>query len=462
MSRRKNHRGSEWRKWDLHIHAPGTKLYDQFKTDDGSDVWDAYCQKLHDSDVQAFGIADYFSIDCYLSVCEQYRSRYPDSRKVLFPNIELRMSYRVNKDHEEVHIHLLFNPFRPDHKEKINRFLIILKTNKTNDSGLNITVSELKNKKCYESATTTREFVQKALLETYGKNANLLDYVLIITAVNNNGMRPDDKPRNISISCELDKFSDSFFGNAGNVAWFLKTDRAGDKREPTKPKPVLSCCDAHSLADLDNKLGQVVTWIKADLTWEGLKQIIFEPENRVFIGEEPDIERRVREHKTRYIESLHITCVDGYKQQHGAWFHDEKIVFGKELVAIIGNKGSGKSAVTDIIGLLGNSRNQTCKCQSSQKPEELFSFLSKNKFLKGDLAKNFQGTLNWHGGEPDCKLLMKRLQNIFLRKLNIFHRDIWSVSVRISRIMSFGQHSMKLSFAMSKSKIGTARRISMT
>ena len=123
----------------------------------------------------------------------------------------------------------------------------------------------------------------------------------------------------------MDKFSDSFFGNARNVDYFLSTNRAEDKQENTDPKPVLSGCDAHFLGDLDEKLGQVVsdatdglvhepTWIKADLTFEGLKQIIFEPRNRVFIGAEPDIERRVRGNRTRYIESLHINGIDGYRR----------------------------------------------------------------------------------------------------------------------------------------------------
>ena len=106
-------RGSEWRKWDLHIHAPGTKLNDQFTTADG-DVWDEYCQRLNDSDVQAFGITDYFSADGYFSVHEKFRMRYSDSDKIFFPNIELRTNDVVNKNQEEVNIHLVFNPFRPD------------------------------------------------------------------------------------------------------------------------------------------------------------------------------------------------------------------------------------------------------------------------------------------------------------------------------------------------------------
>lgn len=410
-------RGSEWRKWDLHIHAPGTKLNDQFKVDNG-DVLEEYCRRLHESEVQVFGITDYFSVDSFFPVRNKFRECYADSDKVFLPNIELRSNDVVNKDQEEVNIHLIFNPFRPDLEDRVILFLQYLKTSKTNSAGKNITASELTQRTDFEEATTTRAFIREALEETYGKDAELLDCVLIIAAANNDGIRAErGKRRKLLITDEIDKFSDGFFGNAGNTEYFLSVDRAEDKIEHTEPKPVLSGCDAHSLADLDARLGQVVsdatsgivlepTWIKADLTFEGLKQIIFEPRSRVFIGEEPEIERRVREHKTRYIESLHITCIDGYRQdQHGAWFCDEQIVLGKELVAIIGNKGSGKSAVTDIIGLLGNSHNQTSKGSPDGKSEELFSFLNKDKFLKGGCAKNFQGTLNWYEGEPDCKLL---------------------------------------------------------
>ncbi|MHB8712492.1 MAG: TrlF family AAA-like ATPase [Trichloromonadaceae bacterium] len=411
-------RGSEWRKWDLHLHAPGTKLNDGFRDTAGSDVWDVYCRKLHDSQVQAFGIADYFSAHGYLSAREKYKERYPDSPKVFFPNIEMRTNDVVNKAQEEVNIHLLFNPFRSDHTDKITSFLNSLKTNKTDGSDRNVRASELSHEKDYAAATTTRAFIQKALEETYGKGADLLDCVLIITAANNDGIRAErGKQRKLLITDELDKFSDAFFGNAKNVDYFLKNNRAEDNEVHTKPKPVLSGCDAHSLSDLDEKLGQVVfdakdgivyepTWIKGDLTFEGLKQIIFEPVNRVFIGAEPDIERRVRENKKRYIESLHVTCIDGYRpDQHGTWFCDERILLGKELVAIIGNKGSGKSAVTDIIGLLCNSHNQTSRSASGRADEILFSFLNKEKFLKGGCAKYFQGTLNWYEGEPDSKLL---------------------------------------------------------
>ena len=399
----------------MHLHAPGTKLNDQFSVDDG-DLWDEYCRRLHDSDVVAFGITDYFSADGYFRTLAEFSARFPNSEKLFLANIELRTGDVVNRAQEEVNTHLLFNPFRSDYDTKIRTFLQLLKTSKTeSEGGRNIMASELTEKRHFEEATTTREYIREALEGTYGRDADLLDYILIITAANNDGIRPErGKKRKLLISDEIDKFSDGFFGNATNVDYYLDCKRGEDQSEYFDPKPVLSGCDAHSLDELDERLGQVVsnsdgivlepTWIKADLTFEGLKQIIFEPQNRVLICEEPEIERRVRENKTKYIDALHVTCIDGYQGQHGTWFDDEKILLGKELVAIIGNKGSGKSAVTDIIGLLGNSHNQTTE-GSGRSPDELFSFLNSEKFLKRGCAKNFSGTLFWHDGAPDRKSL---------------------------------------------------------
>lgn len=110
-------RGSEWRKWDLHLHAPGTKLNDQFPAGEGG--WNEYCRRLHDSDVEVFGITDYFSANCYFAAVKEYQKRYPDSRKVFFPNIELRTIYVVNKAAQEVNVHLIFNPFHSDYETRI-------------------------------------------------------------------------------------------------------------------------------------------------------------------------------------------------------------------------------------------------------------------------------------------------------------------------------------------------------
>ena len=62
-------RGSEWRKWDLHIHTPETAKNDQFGNP--QIAWPKYIQALEESDISVFGITDYFSITNYLNECPQ-------------------------------------------------------------------------------------------------------------------------------------------------------------------------------------------------------------------------------------------------------------------------------------------------------------------------------------------------------------------------------------------------------
>ena len=61
-------RGSEWRKWDLHLHTPGTAINDQFKLENSKTtegLWREYCERINDSGVSAVGITDYGSVDNY-------------------------------------------------------------------------------------------------------------------------------------------------------------------------------------------------------------------------------------------------------------------------------------------------------------------------------------------------------------------------------------------------------------
>ncbi len=414
-------RGSEWRKWDFHIHTPETKKNDQYSLPEG-DVWDEYCKKIEESDVAAFGITDYFSADGYSTFVEKFKDKYPESQKLFFPNVELCTNDVVNTAGEEVNLHIIFNPKFAEIDTKIEEFLKSLKTNKTNTGGRNIKASELSTPNDYQEATTTREFIEEALEGTFGDKVDLTEILLIFTPVNNDGLRTATevvggkvrgKKRKVIITDELDKFSHGFFGNSNNTAYFLNKYRL-ESDEETDQKPVITGSDAHSFSDIGEWLGKVVlregeilkqsTWIKADLTFEGLRQVIFEPEYRVYIGEEPEIETQVRTDPRRYLESVYIDQLKGYDGHCGVWFKDEKIPLNKELIAIIGNKGSGKSALTDIVGLIGNSHNQKYK-HSNGKSQELFSFLNKDKFLKSSCASNFSATLNWHAGNPDSKLL---------------------------------------------------------
>jgi hypothetical protein len=115
-----NPRGSIWRRWDPHIHAPGTLFEDQFGGD-----WEAYFKAIEESTprIRALGVTDYFCIETYKDV---RRRKAADGRlkdiEFLFPNVEMRLEIKTAKQ-QGINLHLLFSPDDPDHEAIIERIL---------------------------------------------------------------------------------------------------------------------------------------------------------------------------------------------------------------------------------------------------------------------------------------------------------------------------------------------------
>ena len=57
-------RGSEWNRWDPHIHTPGTVLNDQFR---GRNPWNGYLETLEAEtpSIRAIGVTDYYLTNNY-------------------------------------------------------------------------------------------------------------------------------------------------------------------------------------------------------------------------------------------------------------------------------------------------------------------------------------------------------------------------------------------------------------
>ncbi|MCC7171320.1 MAG: ABC transporter, partial [Planctomycetes bacterium] len=149
---------------------------------------------------------------------------------------------------------------------------------------------------------------------------------------------------------------------------------------------LLDCSDAHALSNATTKdrIGNCFTWIIADPTFDGLRHLLHSYEDRAFVGEFPPAVLRSRNRPTRVLSEVTITkTADG--REPAPWF-DAHIVLNPELIAIIGNKGSGKSALADILGLLGNTPRF-----------EAFSFLNTDKFRspKGNKAQSFEACIEW-------------------------------------------------------------------
>ncbi len=154
---------------------------------------------------------------------------------------------------------------------------------------------------------------------------------------------------------------------------------------------LIDCSDAHSFSTSAEKerIGKCFTWIKADTTFDGLKQAILEFEERVYVGDKPQKLLDVEQNSTKYLRSIKIKKLNSTLTED--WF-DCDIDVNPGLVAIIGNKGNGKSALLDVLALLGNT-----------KQSKSFSFLNKSKFKdpKNNKALHFEGASTWFD-ESSC------------------------------------------------------------
>jgi hypothetical protein len=198
----KNFSGSIWRRWDLHLHAPGTKLSSGFGSPDEAGL-KRYVDTLEKSDVHGFGITDYFSFDSYFLVRNAYITAYPDSQKLLIPNIEFRLLEAISKDVRHIHAHVLIDPNAAS-ESKLNTLLSDLLTHITRDGG-RVRCNELSTKADYEQATVGIVDLRDALKAVFPDRSTYM----IILAANNDGLKGVDtkSPRSLSISDELDKAS---------------------------------------------------------------------------------------------------------------------------------------------------------------------------------------------------------------------------------------------------------------
>ena len=367
-------RGSEWRKWDLHIHTKGTQKNDQFTSSTFNDFCVVMFKKALKNNIAAIGITDYFNIDNYKKVksfvdtidCNKSFSDQDKNRiKNIFilPNVELRI-LPVTDSGRLINIHCLFNPDVDFLNQLENDFFNSLEdsgSNKMNKNGfINLgknSNNRLNDDEAYKEGI--KEFVLSSsdnLRKLFESKMNLKENTLIVVSNSSN-----DGPSGLqghykffenetgdlkAVRGNIYKLSNAIFsGNPNDRKFFL-----GQKEKHSEEtildkcgslKPCVHGSDAHCEKKLFNPDENRYCWIKADLTFEGLKQIIYEPEHRVYIGEEPPILNKVGNNKTKYIDSLKINQVD---ENHTAdtWFKDVTIPFNKELAAIIGNKGSGK------------------------------------------------------------------------------------------------------------------------
>lgn len=355
-----SNRGSEWRRWELHLHTPGTKKADQYTGKTTDEKWDNFYTSIANyigdgSDplhsICAVAITDYLSIDNYLKVCED--KRLPNSVKFVFPNVELRMTPIASDS--PINIHCLFDPSIVGELE--GRFFANLKF-EYNRNNYGATKSELIRLGCdfqKDQSLSDEDALKIGLsqyvisLETLSNvfkgNPQLKEKTIIVVSNSStdgaSGLRAhsdyflDNISQLEATRRAIYQLSDMVFSsNPKDIAYFL--GEGPDSIDVVKEKcgslmPCIHGCDAHSNEKVFAPADDRFCWIKADPTFEGLKQVLYEPKERVRISSS------VPDGKPEYYVIDRVEIAGNDK------FSPEPIYFSDKLTCIIGGKSTGKS-----------------------------------------------------------------------------------------------------------------------
>lgn len=386
--------GSHWHRWEPHIHAPGTVLNDQFK---GSDKWETYLAALEAATppIRAIGVTDYYSTETYERVLEAKHSDRLPNCDLIFPNIEMRLGVGTVKG-KWVNVHLLVCPDDPNHLVELKRFLTRLSFGAYDDSyACNkddlIRLGRRSNPKLMEPTAALEhgsqqfkvsfEQLKKAYAESGWAQENILIAVAGSETDGTSGVR---EAADATLRQEVEKFAHMIFASspAQRDFWLgrkaLNEEQIRDRYGALKP--CMHGSDAHEQRKVGVPVGDRYSWIKGAIAFDTLRQACIDPAGRAYVGDRPPLAAT----PSQVIKTVHI--VDA------PWAETPIVELNPGLVAIIGPRGSGKTALADIIAR---------GCDATSERLSPASFLTR----ANDLLGGSSVTLKWQDGDDSQRRL---------------------------------------------------------
>jgi len=387
-------RGSIWRKWDLHIHTPisFTHEFKFINKEEGekynNNIWEKYIIELEKIDnVDVLGIADYFTIDGYKKVLEYYQSNRLQKFKLILPNIELRLDKFVEE--KRLNYHVIFsNEVEPSLIEREFLEELHVKAPNAEPRSLNkdniIEIGKIlkeqeasfRNRENYIVGCENITVSLDEIIDILKGKASIFEgkYLLVLEEEGWDSIHWAGQDH-LTRKEILVRSHALFSSNSNTRDWCLgKKHSAGEEfiKEFCSLKPCIHGSDAHSFEKLCKPDQDRFCWIKADPTFEGLKQIVYEPEDRVRIQpENPEYVKNIYTLESIRIENSYINKELSLEEQ--------EIHINRNLVAVTGGKGNGKTALLD---LLANCFGDRCQRAGVDKN----SFVQRIETEKKDLS----------------------------------------------------------------------------
>ena len=360
-------RGSEWNRWDFHVHTPYSVLNNGFGFnpapcyEQDEKEFDEYVKQLFmraiESEVVAIGITDYFSIDGYRRLRNEYLNKptkmemlFPDKesrekiyRIFVFPNIEFRIGTFIGKKANAVNYHVLFSDkISCSDIESLFIAQLHIKHSMGQDYPLNRRNIELigQEYKKFNKADGSDYRVgldhitvdEKEILKLLSGSVFKERHMISIPVDENLSTEVPWRGRDALSRRLLYQQSHCLMtSNEKTIAWALGRDGIDEQiAEFGSLKPCIWGSDAHTIDRMYRPDHDRYCWIKAEPTFEGLQQILYEPAERVKI--QTDCPEEKDEHQ-----------IIDYIQFDDTNFQNEPIYFNPGLNCIIGGKSTGKS-----------------------------------------------------------------------------------------------------------------------
>lgn len=343
-------RGSEWHRWEPHIHAPGTILNNQFAT---ADPWGPYLTTLEGltPKIEAIAVTDYYITDTYEEFLKHKAAGRLPGVMLLFPNIELRLDVAAKSGF--VNVHLLVSPEDPNHLSEVKRILKRLQFHAFNDR-FDCTREELiKLGKRADPAITddgaalrhgATQFkvnfdqLRKVIHEVKWAQNNILIAVAGGAGDGTSGVR---EAADATVRQEIEKFAHIIFSSSPAQREFW-IGRRGVTVEDLRTrydgcKPCLHGSDSHDQKTVGRPVDDRFSWIKGALEFDALRQACIDPEGRAYVGEQPPR------------SAMPSQVISHIRIDDANWATTPDIPLNTGLVAIIGARGSGKTALADTI-----------------------------------------------------------------------------------------------------------------
>ena len=369
-------KGSVWRIWDFHMHTPYSVLANDFGDPSQEPTWETYVAKIEEvsqkNEICAIGFTDYFMIEGYKKILN-YKARGRLTNLFFFPNIEFRLDKtiieRVGERQEttRLNFHVLFSPdvSLNDIEEHFLHDIEFIHEQETFGSAQ---TRKLKISNLIDFGKTLKESHERfrslpdlyvgcmnavvdpnKLKEILEKDGRFRGKYLLCLAEDHSLLDWDSQAH--GIRKHLLQMAHCIFSSNRQTREFGlgKQDSPGAFIHEFKSlKPCIWGCDSHSYQERflepdKNSEGKInFCWVKADLTWDGLKQILYEPEERICIQQDnPEPQKS--------IHTLDRIGIQAAEINNRLKMKETEIDLNHNLISIIGGRGSGKTALLDLI-----------------------------------------------------------------------------------------------------------------